>query len=257
MSLQIKNVKKVFQIGSTAVEVLHDINLDIKDGEFISIVGPSGCGKSTLLRMISGLDTVTDGEILYDGKPFSKNAQKQIGVIFQESRLFPWKTVEKNVAFGIEGKLSKEEQKLQVQKHIESVGLKGFEKALPSQLSGGMQQRVSIARSLINNPKVLLLDEPFGALDAFTKINMQNEVSRIWQEEKTTMFLVTHDIEEAVFLGDKIVVMSPKPGVIEEVIEVRLPRPRDRNNADFAYYKKRVFEKFFQKVETSQIEYTI
>jgi sulfonate transport system ATP-binding protein len=256
MSLQIKNVKKVFKIGSDTVEVLRDINLDIKDGEFVSIVGPSGCGKSTLLRMIAGLDTVTDGQILYDDKSFSKESQKQIGVIFQESRLFPWKTVEKNIEFGIEGKLSKSEKKKKIQEHIDFVGLSGFEKALPSQLSGGMQQRVSIARSLINNPKILLLDEPFGALDAFTKINMQTEIARIWEKEKTTMFLVTHDIEEAIFLGDKIVVMSPKPGVVEEVIEVRLPRPRDRNNADFAYYKKRVFEKFF-RVETPEIEYTI
>jgi sulfonate transport system ATP-binding protein len=256
MSLQIKNVKKVFQIGSDTVEVLHDINLSIEDGEFISIVGPSGCGKSTLLRMIAGLDTITDGKILYDGKPLSKESKKQIGVIFQESRLFPWKSVEKNIEFGIDGKLSKEEKKKQVQAHIDFVGLKGFEKALPSQLSGGMQQRVSIARSLISNPKILLLDEPFGALDAFTKINMQNEITRIWQEEGTTMFLVTHDIEEAVFLGDKIVIMSPKPGIIEEVIEVRLPRPRDRNNADFAYYKKRVFEKFFQ-IEIPEVEYAI
>jgi sulfonate transport system ATP-binding protein len=256
MALQIKNVKKIFKIGSDTVEVLRDINLTIEDGEFVSIVGPSGCGKSTLLRMIAGLDTVTDGQILYDGKPFSKEAQKQIGVIFQESRLFPWKSVEKNIAFGIEEKFSKEERKKRVQEHIDFVGLNGFEKALPNQLSGGMQQRVSIARSLINNPKILLLDEPFGALDAFTKINMQQEISRIWQEQKTTMFLVTHDIEEAVFLGDKIVVMSPKPGIVEEVIEVKLPRPRDRNNADFSYYKKRVFNKFFQ-VETPEIEYTI
>lgn len=256
MSLQIRNVKKTFRLGTDKVEVLHDINLSVEDGEFVSIVGPSGCGKSTLLRMIAGLETASGGEILYDNKPFSKETQKQIGVIFQESRLFPWKSVEKNIAFGIEGKLSKDEQKRRIQEHINFVGLTGFEKALPSQLSGGMQQRVSIARSLINNPKILLLDEPFGALDAFTKINMQGEIARIWQEEETTMFLVTHDIEEAVFLGDKIVVMSPKPGIIEEVIEVKLPRPRDRNNADFAYYKKKIFEKFF-KVEIPEIEYTI
>jgi sulfonate transport system ATP-binding protein len=256
MALQIKNVRKTFRIKSDTVEVLKDINLTIEEGEFISIVGSSGCGKSTLLRMIAGLDTVTGGGIYYDGKPFNKAIQKQIGVIFQESRLFPWKSVEENIAFGLEGSHSKSERKELIQSHIDFVGLNGFEKALPSQLSGGMQQRVSIARSLINNPKILLLDEPFGALDAFTKINMQNEILRIWQEQKTTMIIVTHDIEEAVFLGDKIVVMSPKPGVIEEVIDVELPRPRDRNNADFVYYKKMVFEKFF-KVETPELEYAI
>lgn len=258
MALNIKNVKKTFSLKTDEIEVLRDINLHIEDGEFISIVGPSGCGKSTLLKIIAGLDDVTSGEIKINGKDVSETNSAEVGIIFQESRLFPWKTVEKNIAFGIADKnIPKEKRKSLIEEHINLIGLQGFEKALPGQLSGGMKQRVSIARTLINNPKILLLDEPFGALDAFTKINLQNEVLKIWEKEKSTMILVTHDIDEAIFLGTKVVVMSPKPGIIQKVIDIDLPRPRIRTSDDFAYYRKKVYKEFFGEAENVNIEYMI
>ncbi|MCD7865938.1 MAG: ABC transporter ATP-binding protein [Clostridiales bacterium] len=256
MGLEIKNVKCVFPINQSELTVLQDISLTVEDGEIISIVGESGCGKSTLLRIIAGLEQATEGEIRLDGSPMRKEDMRSIGIVFQEPRLFPWSNVEKNIVFGITGKMQKEEQKKAVQDHINLVGLQGFEKALPDQLSGGMKQRVNIARSLINCPKVLLLDEPFGALDAFTKINMQKEILKIWEEERMTMLLVTHDIDEAIYLGDRVVVMSAKPGIVKDVIKVSIPRERDRTSSEFAYYRKRVYDNFFEKKE-SQPEYII
>ncbi len=256
MGLSIKNVKRVFTINNSELEVLRDISLDIEDGEIIAIVGTSGCGKSTLLKLISGLDQVSSGEIRLDDKIIDRPNQKEIGVIFQESRLFPWSTVEKNIEFGITEKFSKEERRKLVKKHIELVGLQGFEKALPGQLSGGMMQRVSIARSLINRPRVLLLDEPFGALDAFTKINMQQEVLHIWEQEKMTMILVTHDIDEAIYLADRVVVMSDKPGVIKKIISIKMSRERDRTSQEFATYRRKIFDEFFVRKE-DQVEYII
>ena len=249
MGLKIDNVRRVFNINGKELEVLKNISLDIQDREIISIVGSSGCGKSTLLRLISGLDHADGGEILLNGKRVEKPDEKEIGVIFQESRLLPWYTVEKNIAFGINEKLSKEEKKKRVREHIELVGLKGFEKALPGQLSGGMMQRVSIARSLINRPHLLLLDEPFAALDAFTKISMQDELLRIWKQEHMTMILVTHDIEEAIYLADRVVVMSAKPGVVKKIIPVQLSHDRDRTSKDFAFYRRAVFNEFFEPID--------
>lgn len=256
MGLEIRNVKKTFSMKDGDLEVLSNINLDIKDGEFISIVGVSGCGKSTLLKILAGLDTATEGEIVLDGNITGKNLRKEVGMIFQESRLFPWSTVESNIAFGLPEKTDKKHRKEQIQEYVDLVGLKGFEKAYPNQLSGGMQQRVSIARTLIYHPKILLFDEPFGALDALTKINMQQEVLRIWKQEKTTMIIVTHDIDEAIYLGNRVVVMSEKPGVIKKIIPVELSRPRDRNSNDFAFYRRQVYEEFFER-EESRIEYMI
>jgi sulfonate transport system ATP-binding protein len=256
MGLELKNIRRVFSLQQSELEVLKDISLDIADGEIISIVGGSGCGKSTLLKIIAGLDKATEGEILLDGKPLEKPNQKEVGIIFQEARLFPWKSVEKNIAFGLTDQLSKEEREKKIQEHIDLVGLQGFEKALPDQLSGGMKQRVSIARSLINRPRVLLLDEPFGALDAFTKMNMQQEVLKIWQKEKMTLILVTHDIDEAIYLGDKVVVMSAKPGVVKKVIPVKMSRDRDRTSDEFALYRKKVFDEFFEPREEN-VEYFI
>ena len=249
MSIEIRNVKKVFPIKNSSIEVLKNVDLKIADGEIITIVGGSGCGKSTLLRIISGLDTATDGEVVIDGKQVDGSSNKDIGVVFQEPRLFPWSTVEKNIEFGITDKLTKEEKKERVKYYIDLVGLTGFEKALPHQLSGGMQQRVNIARSLINEPKALLLDEPFGALDAFTKINLQNEVLKIWEQKKTTLIIVTHDIDEAVFMGNRVVVMSSKPGVVKKIIPVELPRKRNRTGTDFAYIRRKVFAEFFEEKE--------
>lgn len=258
MSIKINNVKKTFSLKSEDIEVLKDINLEINDGDFISIVGPSGCGKSTLLKIILGLDDVTSGELTINGKSVEETNSTEVGIIFQESRLFPWKTVEKNIEFGIVDKsLTKEQKKELIAQYIKLIGLEGFERALPNQLSGGMKQRVSIARTLINKPQILLLDEPFGALDAFTKINLQNEVLKIWEKEKSTMIIVTHDIDEAIFLGTKVVVMSPKPGIIQKVFDIDLPRPRDRTSNDFSYYRKKIFKEFFGETNIGNIEYNI
>ena len=254
--LNLHHLKKNFDLKGKAIKVLDDINLDIKKGEFISLVGPSGCGKSTILKLISNLETPTSGEILLDGQLVNKPSEK-CGVIFQESRLFPWLTVEKNIDFVIPKEVSKKNRKEIVQSHIELVGLKGFEKAIPNQLSGGMQQRVSIARGLAINPEILLLDEPFGALDAFTRINMQSETLRIWEEEKTTMILVTHDIDEAIYLSERIVVLSEKPGIIKEIIPVNLPRPRDRSNYDFMEVRRKVMLALFDKDKDIDLEYYI
>lgn len=253
--LWIKNVGRSFEIDGGELEALQDINLEVKEGEFISIIGSSGCGKSTLLKLIVGLDKSTAGEIRI-GERLVKKPSVDCGMVFQESRLYPWYTVEKNIEFGISKKLSKKEKKDLVAEHIELVGLKGFEKAFPNQLSGGMQQRASIARGLIGNPKLLLLDEPFGALDAFTRINMQNEVLRIWEHKKRTMLLVTHDIDEAIFLSDRIVVMSARPGTIKEIIKVNLGRPRNRSTEDFLNIRKRILESFLGKTEIN-LEYYI
>lgn len=252
-NLVIDHVKKVFQIKDQQLEVLADVNVEIKEGEFISIVGASGCGKSTLVRMIAGLETPTSGEIRIGGKKVEKPSV-DIGMIFQESRLFPWLSVEKNIEFGIHDNLTKGKKEELIKKHIDLVGLNSFEKALPKQLSGGMQQRVSIARALINNPSVLLLDEPFGALDALTRINMQNEVLKIWEQEKTTMILITHDIDEAIFLSDRIFIMGKNPGEIKKIIPVEMGRPRGRNSFDFMRIRKEIYKEFFEDSDI-EIEY--
>ncbi len=254
--LSIRHLKKNFELKGKTVEVLKDINLDIEKGEFIALVGSSGCGKSTILKLITSLEDPTDGEILIDGDPV-KGPSDKCSMIFQESRLFPWLSVEENIDFTISRQISKSERKEIVRKHIELVGLKGFEKAIPNQLSGGMQQRVSIARGLAINPEILLLDEPFGALDAFTRINMQTETLRIWEKEKTTMILVTHDIDEAIYLSDRIVVLSAKPGVIKEIIPVNLTRPRDRSSLDFMELRRKVMLALFDKQKDTEVEYYI
>jgi sulfonate transport system ATP-binding protein len=242
--LKISEVSKTFEIDGAKVPVIDGIDLEIKPGEFVSVVGTSGCGKSTLLKIISGLETATGGEVSAGGRKVT-GPSSDIGMIFQESRLFPWLSVKGNVAFGIQRKLSPRERDETIYRHIELVGLTGFERALPKQLSGGMQQRVSIARALISKPGILLLDEPFGALDALTKINMQNEVMRIWKTQKTTMILVTHDIDEALFLGDRVIVLSDRPSGIKRRLNVDLPRPRDRSGSDFANLKREIFKEFF------------
>ncbi|HWQ78062.1 MAG TPA: ABC transporter ATP-binding protein, partial [Anaerovoracaceae bacterium] len=232
------------------VEVLTDINLDVKDGEFISIVGASGCGKSTLLKLIVGLETATEGQILLGGKAVEEPSE-ECGMVFQEARLFPWATVVQNIGFGVSKKVGAAERKRRIDEHIELVGLTEFLEARPNQLSGGMQQRVSIARALVGEPKLLLLDEPFGALDALTRITMQQEILRIWEAERRTMVLVTHDIDEAIFLGDRVIVMSRRPGSIKKIIPVDLPRPRSRTSEDFLRLRKIVYGEFFEESEYS------
>lgn len=245
-ALSISRLSKQFTIDTGTVQALIDINLRVEPGEFISIVGASGCGKSTLLRIIVGLDSGSSGEILLGDQPIRTPGVER-GMVFQEARLLPWLTVSDNIAFGCRSETPAVERNRLVREHIELVGLGSFEKAYPHQLSGGMQQRVSIARALVNRPKVLLLDEPFGALDALTRINMQQEVLRIWEAEKTTMILVTHDIDEAIYLGNRVVVMSNRPGTIKKIVPVSLPRPRDRSDYDFVQIRKEIYAEFFEQ----------
>ena len=244
--LDIKNLNKTFRVRGSDVPVLRALDFSITRGEFVSIVGASGCGKSTILRIIAGLEKDYQGQVLLDGAPVSGPGLDR-GFVFQDHRLFPWLTVRKNIAFGIE-RTRADRDKL-VQEHIRLVGLKGFENAYPGQLSGGMAQRAAIARAIVNRPELLLLDEPFGALDAFTKIAMQEEMLRIWGADKTTMVLVTHDIDEAVYLSDRVFVMSNRPGTIRRVFKVDFSRPRDRNSPDFIAVRQAIFKEFFTKQE--------
>jgi sulfonate transport system ATP-binding protein len=253
--LNIERVSKTFEMEGGVLPVLEGIDLRIGHGEFVCIVGTSGCGKSTLLKIISGLQNASTGRVDIDGRRITAPSV-DIGMIFQESRLFPWLSVEKNISFGVHKKMDKKAKKELVRSHIDLVGLSGFERALPKQLSGGMQQRVSIARALINRPGILLLDEPFGALDALTKINMQNEILRIWEVERTTMILVTHDIDEAIYLGDRVVVLSDRPGRIKKHLPIPLARPRDRSDMDFVRLKREIFKEFFGS-SAKPVEYFI
>lgn len=255
-SLSIQHVGKTFSLDGSEVVALKDVSVDIKNGEFVSIVGSSGCGKSTLLRLIIGLETPTEGEIIIEGNERLVTGNIQVGMAFQEARLFPWLSVEKNIEYGITSKLKKEEKKEIVQQKVELVGLKGFEKALPKQLSGGMQQRASIARALATDPEILLLDEPFGALDAFTRINMQNEILEIWKKSKKTMVLVTHDIDEAIYLSDRIIILSSRPGELKEIIPVQSSRPRDRSSSEFVSIRKKIYKEFFKEADFD-LEYYI
>lgn len=252
--LIIHDVNKSFIVNGQSVDVLKDINLEIEEGEFVVIVGHSGCGKSTLLKMIAGLETNDTGELSVDGKEISGPGMDR-GMIFQEHRLFPWLSIEKNVQLGLKG-LSKEEKRKLSDQYLELVKPSEFKKAYPSQLSGGMSQRAAIARSLVSQPEILLLDEPFGALDALTKIELQEEMLKIRERFHNTMIMVTHDIEEAVYLADRIVVMSARPGRIKDVIKVELGKYRDRGSTDFTYYKKKIFDYFFEE-KTDTPEYNI
>ena len=242
--LVLSQLSKTFRLADGGrVDALRDIELTVPGGSIVSIVGASGCGKSTLLRIIAGLETTYDGRAELDGRPI-RGPGRDRGVVFQEHRLLPWLTVHQNIAFGLAGQ-SVPEVRQRVAEHLELVGLAGFADAYPHQLSGGMAQRVAIARALANQPQVLLLDEPFGALDALTRIQMQQEILRIWQIERTTMILVTHDIDEAVFLGDEVLVMSARPGTIRTRIPVPLDRPRDRSSPEFIAIRRQIFNEFF------------
>jgi sulfonate transport system ATP-binding protein len=229
-AIRIDTVTKDFAVSGVPLRALDAIELDVAPGEFLTIVGASGCGKSTLLRLIAGLDTAYRGAITLDDQRVTRPGLER-GLVFQEPRLFPWLTVEQNVALGLlNAEVDKSERRRSVAEHIVLVGLDGFQSAYPHQLSGGMAQRAAIARGLVNRPRVLLLDEPFGALDALTRARLQDELQCIWDAEGITMMLVTHDVDEAAYLGDRVVVMSPRPGRIAAIFPVPLPRPRDRSD---------------------------
>jgi sulfonate transport system ATP-binding protein len=233
--LQIENVYKQFDNEFTALE---SINLQVNAGEIISIVGTSGCGKSTLLRIIAGLEVPTSGSVRIHNQ-LIKAPHPEIGIIFQEPRLMPWLSVWKNVQFGLEN-ISKAEKEKITEETIAKVGLTEFSQLLPRELSGGMAQRVAIARALVTKPSILLLDEPFSALDAFTRMKLQGHLLKIWQYDRPTMILVTHDIEEALVLSDRVIVMRGNPGHIHQELTLDLPRPRQRTELSFQRWKERL-----------------
>ena len=244
-SILIENVTQIFTAkGKDPFTALQNVSLSIDAGEFITIIGPSGCGKSTLLRLIAGLDLPSEGTILVAGKEVTGPDYLR-GFVFQSANLYPWDTVWKNVAAGLIARNDLKGNEDKVDAFIEMVNLKGFEKAFPKELSGGMTQRVALARALINNPNALLLDEPLGSLDALTRIIMQDEILRIWNEQKITMVFVTHDIDEAIHLGDRAVVMTAHPGKINQIIDIDLPRPRNRAAPEFDAYRRILLDLIF------------
>lgn len=246
MSVKINGVTKSFTKSNQKEKFisLSNVSLEIKDHEFICLLGPSGCGKSTLLKLISGLIKTDEGTILLDDELVQKPGRDR-GMVFQEYALFPWMTVEKNVAIGLElKKHNKKEIAEKVKWAIDIVGLNGFEKNYPYQLSGGMKQRVAIARVLVMNSKVLLMDEPFGALDAFTRMNLQDDLIELWQKEKFTTVFVTHDVDEAVYLSDRIVVMTASPGKVKTIVDVDISRPRIRTSEEFTEIRNYVLEQY-------------
>lgn len=250
----VKNVTKSF-INNQKLPtlVLDEISLTVNSGEFICLLGPSGCGKTTLLNLIAGFDKPTEGLVEIDGQPVTRPNPKHI-TIFQDYGLFPWRTVLDNVLFGLSAKgvKGKAAQELAAQ-YLELVGLTAAAGQFPRQLSGGMKQRVTIARALAMEPDILLMDEPFGALDAFTRYRLQDEILRIWQEKKTTIIFVTHDIDEAIYLGQKIVIMAPNPGRIENVLPVTIAKPPDRAGEAFGQYRRQIFQAF-ELVQTQCLE---
>ncbi|TPN85633.1 ABC transporter ATP-binding protein [Mesorhizobium sp. CU2] len=239
--VSVRNVSRTFEGRGQGVTALSDVSLDIRPGEFVVLVGPSGCGKSTLLRSIAGLDLGFSGEILAGGQPVV-GPNRSRGLVFQEARLLPWLTAGGNIAFGL--RAGPEEKRARVGELLDLVGLAGFEDAYPHQLSGGMAQRVAIARALAPRPTILLMDEPFGALDAFTRIKLQDALRDIWRSQNVTTVFVTHDIDESLALGQRVVVMSARPGRISQVIEVDLPYPRDRVSEAFSRYRNSLMNSF-------------
>ena len=243
-SLRILGVSKDFPAPDNPlarVLALNAVSLSLAAGELVSIVGPSGCGKSTLLRVIAGLDSPNSGELWIGDEPISgPNAER--GLVFQDPNLFPWLTVRRNIQAGLVARGVLQEKRHEVDEFMRLVGLAAFANAFPHHLSGGMAQRVALARALINHPKVLLLDEPLGALDAFTRMRMQDEVLRLWQARRTTMLLVTHDIDEAIYMSDRIVIMTPSPGRIDQTIVVALDRPRQRSSPEFLRLRADILE---------------
>jgi sulfonate transport system ATP-binding protein len=240
----VRNLSKSFTLNGQRLSVLKELGLEISGGECVAIVGQSGSGKTTLLRVVAGLEAPDEGEVLIDGAPVHGVGTDR-AVIFQEPRLLPWLTVVGNVAFALEARgVRKREAEEKARRYIKLVGLEDFETALPRQLSGGMAQRVGIARALIVQPEILLLDEPFGALDAMTKITMQEELARIWREEKVTMVMVTHDLEEAIYLADRVVVLPKERAGKMRVIDIDLPRPRDRSESRFVRHREELLREF-------------
>ncbi len=243
-SLRIREVSKSFPAPDDPLmrrPVLDGISFSLAAGELVSLIGPSGCGKSTLLRLIAGLDFADSGELLIGSERISEPGAER-GLVFQDPNLFPWLTVRHNIEAGLVARGVLREKRNEVDEFMRLVGLEAFASAYPHHLSGGMSQRVALARALINHPKVLLLDEPLGALDAFTRMRMQDEVLRLWENRRTTMLLVTHDIDEAIYMSDRILIMTPAPGRIDREIDIDLARPRDRTSDSFLRFRSEILE---------------
>ena len=241
--LVIKGLNQSFpRDNGSRLVVLENLSLNVKDKEFVCILGSSGCGKTTLLRMIAGLDLAESGTIALDGEEI-RGPNPKVGMVFQEYSLFPWRTVIDNIAFGLEMRgVPKEERYTVAEKYLDLVNLSQFKDSFPSELSGGMRQRVAVARALALDPVLLLMDEPFGALDAQTRNKLQHELLEIWEKTKKTVVFITHSVDEAVFLADRIVVLTPRPGRICQVFEIRLQRPRDRTSREFADLRRQVLD---------------
>ncbi|RIX79575.1 ABC transporter ATP-binding protein [Acidovorax cavernicola] len=248
--IEARGVSKTYQSKDGPVESLQPLDFAIREGEFVSVVGPSGCGKSTLLKMVAGLLPISGGSLTLAGKPI-QGPQKDVGIVFQSAVLLPWRSVEDNILLQAEMRhLPKATSQARARELMDMAGLKGFEGKYPWQLSGGMQQRASICRALLHDPSVLLMDEPFGALDAMTREKMNLELQRIWMTSKKTVMLITHSIPEAIFLSDRVIVMSERPGSIAAVYDIDLPRPRTLDvmaSAEFGHYTKQVRAHFFSQ----------
>ncbi len=238
--LAITKVSKTFRRDGKSVNVLESVDLEAREGEFVCILGPSGCGKSTLLNIVGGFLQQSTGDVRIDAEPVTGPDPRRI-FVFQERGVFPWLTVEGNIGFGL-FKLSKEEKARRIAHYVKLVGLTGFEHAYPQELSGGMKQRLEVARALAVNPDMLFLDEPFGALDSITRLIMRGELLRIWEAERKTILFVTHDIEESVQLADRVIVMSARPATIRRIVEIDIPHPRDISSRRYLELRDSIFE---------------
>lgn len=250
VKVKIDHVVKKFHGRNGEMVALNGVDLDIKENEFICVVGPSGCGKSTLLNIIGGLETPTEGKVLVDGKEVEGPGPDR-GIVFQQYALFPWLTVEKNVEFGLKLQgVAEQERKELTKKYLKMVELEAFAKSYPKELSGGMKQRVAIARAYAVNPKVLLMDEPFGALDAQTRTQLQTELLVTWHNEKKTCFFITHDVEEAIILAQRVIVMCARPGRVKDIVEIDIPYPRDQKTKmtpRFMELKNYIWDQVYQE----------
>lgn len=249
--ISVQNLTKVFQKGNRKVIAIQDLSIDILEREFFCILGPSGCGKTTLLRIIAGLEKPTSGKVLYKGREINR-PEVERSMVFQEFALFPWRNVRKNIEFGLEIKgLPKDKRDSIIEYLVELIGLKGFENHHPHELSSGMKQRVAIARALANNPKVLLMDEPFGSLDAQTRNLMQKELLRVWDKNRKTVVFVTHSVDEAIFLADRIAVLTWRPGSLKKVHEMKIPRLRERTSFELSRSRAKILNELEAEVEKS------
>jgi len=250
VKVEVKNIFKSYISSDDGkpLPVVEDVSFKVYEGEFLCIVGSSGCGKTTILRLIAGLQEADSGEILLDGNKIESTSSKR-GMVFQEFALFPWRTVQKNVEFGLEYKgMPPEERNELSKKFVSMVGLSGYENSYPHQLSGGMKQRVAIARALVNDPDVLLMDEPFGALDAQTRNILQDELLRIWAQTKKTIIFITHNVDEAVYLGDRVIVLTKRPAKIKKEFNINLSRRRKRTNIEFVMLRKEILDELMEEI---------